>query len=86
MSTAQRRPMRSKLTGLFPRGVTTGRLDIQAPMERWSDLFKRASGELAVNITGGKLDGIGFKTFGSGSESRTFFRLKDTRQGGRGLR
>jgi len=71
-----------KLTGLFPRGVTTGRLDIHAPMEQWSDLFKRADGTLALHVAGGKLDGVSYKTFGDGTESRTFFRLKDSAQSG----
>ena len=47
-----------QLTGLFPRGMTTGRLDIHAPMVQWSDLFKRANGSLALHVAGGKLDGV----------------------------
>lgn len=71
-----------ELTGLFPRGVTTGRLDINAPMEQWSDLFKRANGSLALHVDSGKLDGVSYRTFGDSAESRTFFRLKDSAQSG----
>ena len=51
-------------------------------MVQWSDLFKRANGSLALHVAGGKLDGVTYKTFGDGSESRTFFRLKDSSQAG----
>lgn len=46
-------------------------------MDRWSDLFKRANGKMALTVANGQLDGVAFRTFGGEGESRTFFRLRD---------
>lgn len=63
--------------GLFPRGVATGNLSVSAPLERWGDLLKRASGKAEMRVVNGLVPGISFQTFGGADEPKTFFRLQD---------
>jgi len=66
-----------QLNGLFPRGTTSGNVTIQSPISHWSDLFRRANGEMSLVVTGGQLNGVAFRTFGGEGERQTFFRLQD---------
>ncbi len=66
--------------GLFPRGPTSGNLNVTAPLENWSDLFKHATGKTEIRITNGLINGVGFQTLGGNSEPQTFFRLQDNAQ------
>lgn len=66
-----------QVSGLFPRGMTTGSLKIRAPMDHWNDLFKRAEGEMKLTVSKGQVVGVAFKTLGGEGEDRRFFRLRD---------
>ncbi|QKV19268.1 AsmA family protein [Oricola thermophila] len=71
------------LAGLFPRGPTSGNLNVTAPLQYWSDMLKHARGKLDVTVNDGTIPGIGFETFGGdGSEPQTFFRLQENGSGG----
>ncbi|MFZ2100203.1 MAG: AsmA-like C-terminal region-containing protein [Oricola sp.] len=66
--------------GLFPRGIASGNLNITSPLEKWSDLLKRATGTMQLRVVNGLINGVGFQTLGGSGEPKTFFRLQDNAQ------
>ncbi|MCI5078453.1 AsmA-like C-terminal region-containing protein [Oricola sp.] len=66
-----------QVTGLMPRGTTTGTLDVSAPIGRWRDLFERGDGRMQMSVTAGAFDGVAFSSFGSDAGTQSFFRLRD---------
>ncbi|WP_158284687.1 AsmA family protein [Oricola cellulosilytica] len=66
------------LTGLIPRGQSTGDLLIHAPIERWSDLVTRANGKVQLTVVNGQIAGIGPQLFLGADGQQRFFRLQDT--------
>lgn len=65
------------VTGLIPRGQSTGNLLIHAPIERWSDLITRANGKIELNVVNGQIAGIGPQMFLGADGQQRFFRLQD---------